>query len=187
MSKLLFGGAAAILAATAAFAQAPAPQVAPGQPARLAKPMTRADVQSHVQRMFARFDANRDGFITQDEVAAAKAQFAARARSRAGKFDPAKRFDRIDANHDGMISRQEFAAAPRGPQFGARMAGMRAGFGANLFERADVNHDGRVSLAEAQQLALQHFDRADLNHDGTITPEERRQARQLRRAERHPA
>jgi hypothetical protein len=70
---------------------------------------------------------------------------------------------------------------------GMRMAGMHRGFGAHMFTMADLNKDGRVSLAEAQQLALQHFDRADLNHDGTLTREERRQARQQLRAQRHPS
>ena len=56
-----------------------------------------------------------------------------------------------------------------------------------MLTMADANKDGRVSLAEAQQLALQHFDRADLNHDGNLTPHERQQARQQLKAQRHPS
>jgi Ca2+-binding EF-hand superfamily protein len=139
--------------------------------------------------MFARFDLNHDGFITKDEIASAKSQFAARMEQRRaeGAAKRASMFDRIDTNHDGVISRDEFAAAPAGGRFGAHMAGMHRGFGQAMFDMADTNKDARVSLAEAQQLALQHFDRADLNHDGVVSPEERKQAHQLMRAQRHPA
>jgi hypothetical protein len=69
-----------------------------------------------------------------------------------------------------------------------RMHGMgMGGFGGHLFEMADTNKDGRVSLAEAQAAALAHFDRADLNHDGKLTPDERRQAHQMKRAQRQPS
>jgi len=187
---LLAATAAAVLCTGVALAQpAPAPQAQPAPYARHARTETRADVQAHVQRMFARFDLNHDGFITKDEIASAKSQFAARMEQRrAGRAAKrASMFDRIDTNHDGVISREEFAAAPNAGRFGARMARMHRGFGQAMFDMADANKDGRVSLAEAQQLALQHFDRADINHDGVVTPDERKQARQLIRAQRHPA
>ena len=187
MNKFLIGGAAAaaILAGGGAVAQTAAPQ--PGAPAmqmhqrHMAGPMTRATVASHVQAMFARADANRDGFITKAEAEAVKQQMHGRmAERRAGtkRPDRAGVFDLIDANKDGMISREEFAARPQRAKM-ARHAGMR-GMGGKMFDRADANNDGRVSLAEAQQAALARFDRADANRDGTISREERMQVRQLR-------
>ena len=231
MTKFLLCGAAAatLLAGGAAFAQA----VQPGQPAGgrhnfMMKTETRADVQAHVAKLFARLDTNRDGFVTKAEVDAMQAEHAVKVQQRAARFDPAKAFDRLDANHDGQITKAEIDAAhaardaahPGAPagahrgggmfaradvnkdgvltraefdaaaaQMHARMekAGMHRGFAGQMFDMADTNKDGRVSLAEAQALALQHFDRADLNHDGTLTPEERQQARQLMRAQRHPS
>jgi Ca2+-binding EF-hand superfamily protein len=193
MKKYVLGclGAAAMASASICVAQtAPTAPAAPHAPrAYLAKPEARAEVQQHVQRMFARLDANRDGFITKDEVAAVETQAEAKWQQRSQKRgqDRANAFDRIDSNHDGVISRDEFAAAPRPDHFGMRHAGFHRGFGGRMFETADANKDGRVSLAEAQQLAFQHFDRADLNHDGTLTPDERRQAHQLLRSQRHPS
>ncbi len=192
MRNYLIGVAiAAIAGATAALAQTaqPAPVVSPPQyspRSYFTKPESRADVAQHVQRMFARLDTNHDGFITRDEVAAVEAQFQAKMQQRGQGADRSSAFDRIDTNHDGVISREEFAAAKPG-YMGMRHAGFGRGFGERMFDQADANHDGRVSLAEAQALALQHFDQADLNHDGIVTPDERRQAHQLMRSQRHPS
>lgn len=122
--------------------------------------------------------------------------------------DRAAMFDKLDTNHDGVISREEYMAAhpqvrerqvlimrngyaPGAPEMPRMMerhmhgAGMHmGGFGRHLFEMADANHDGRVSLKEAEAAALDHFDKVDLNHDGKITPDERRRAREMRRAHR---
>jgi Ca2+-binding EF-hand superfamily protein len=189
MKTLLLGGAAAavIFAGGAAIAQiAPAGSAVRNAHTQVAKAQTRADVQAHVQRMFARLDANKDGFVTRDEASAARSQFAARMQHR----DPqqrsaarAKAFERLDVNRDGMISRAEFAA-PRPHRMAMQHAGMHRGFGGRMFEMADANKDGRVSMGEAQQLALQHFNRADLNRDGVLTPQERQQSRQLMRGQR---
>ena len=64
MKTIFFAGAAlAALCAAPAAAQ-------PGEgPARFAQPQTRAAVAAQVQARFARADSNRDGFVTQDEVA----------------------------------------------------------------------------------------------------------------------
>lgn len=188
MKKYLIGGAAiaGLAGATIAVAQ-PAPTPQHAAHSRFSKPEARADVQRHVQRMFARLDTNRDGFIDKNEVAAVEAQFQAKMQQReqARSANRPNAFDRIDTNHDGVISRDEFAAAKPGAM-GMRHASFHHGFGERMFDQADANHDGRVSLAEAQALALKHFDEADLNHDGVLTPDERRQAHQLMRSQRHP-
>src|SRR4051794_14224857 len=104
MSKFLLGGAlAAIVAGSAAFAQA-AP--APGQPAARARAVqteARTDAPAHVGKMFARLDTNHDGFIAKAEIDAVDAQRAQKAQ-RAQRFDPDKIFARIDANRDGKIT-----------------------------------------------------------------------------------
>ena len=65
MKNLFFAGAAlAALAAVPATAQ-------PGESRpRPAPPQTRAAVAAQIQARFERADANRDGFITQDEIRA---------------------------------------------------------------------------------------------------------------------
>jgi len=207
LTALLAAGAAPALAQPAPAApQGPAAGLQRGH---MSRPVTRADVQARVQRMFARVDTNRDGFVTRDEIEAARALRGngngrgLRARGFAGRGaaqrDPARRgerlFARLDGNHDGVVTRAEFDAAmaarqqrvaARGPM-GEGMRGRarfgRAGFGGfrgQMFDRMDLNHDGRVSVQEATAFALQAFDRADANRDGVVTPEERRAARAAR-------
>lgn len=186
MLKMMIAGVGvAALAATAALAQVPGTAAVPRDGVQ-----TRAEVTQRVQTMFARMDANRDGFLTQEEARS----MATQARQQRGQraADPARReqrmdqaFARMDLNRDGAISRAEFdqVRAQRGERRaergmrGKRMAGMRA-MGGRMFETADANRDSRVSLAEATTAALQRFDQADRNRDGQITREERQQARQ---------
>lgn len=225
MNRLLIGcGAASLVVAfTPSIAQpsapppgvalgtAPAPQTLPRQEVRVRvlsdKVMTRAEVGEHIRKLFARFDANHDGYLTHEEIASLGQGMMAMHGDMQRRFsgqgmmmgDRAALFDRLDTNHDGSISRQEFMASqpqireqrviirrsgggdtdgqPAPDMHGMRMHAM-GGFGAHLFEMADTNHDGRVSLQEAEAAALAHFDRADLNHDGKLTPEERQQAHQ---------
>ncbi|MFL6739025.1 MAG: EF-hand domain-containing protein [Sphingomicrobium sp.] len=213
MKTLYFGGAAAaaMLAAGAALAQpAPAPAAPQARMAQMhrmqMKTMTRDEVVTHVRDMFAKLDANRDGFVMKEEANAAHQRLAGDRRAKIAKrmaergANGGAAFDRLDANKDGSISRQEFDAGRRlrqerriaVMQQGGRPGMMRMhrigmGLGRGLFDMADANKDGRVSLQEATAAALQHFDSADLNHDGKLTPEERRQAHQQLRGQRQPA
>jgi Ca2+-binding EF-hand superfamily protein len=183
MSKFLFAGAAlAALAAIPASAQ-------PGEGRdRPAGPLTRAAVEARVEARFARADANRDGFVTEEEVRAGAEQRRANRQHRRGERR-AQLFERLDADHDGSISREEFEARPAlrggdGERRGRRLAhrrgrgGMMAGLGARAFERLDSDRDGRVALAEAERAALERFDRVDSDRDGTISAEERQAARE---------
>jgi Ca2+-binding EF-hand superfamily protein len=197
MKKLLFGGAAAaaLLATGAAFATA-APQ--PGQQApraeRAMKTEARTDVPAHVQRMFARLDANHDGFITKAEVDAVQGQFAQKAAKRAQRFDGDKMFDRLDANRDGKITTAEAEAArsARVAAKGGQPAQAHAAGVSRLFARADANKDGAITRAEFDALAgqmkarmekagMNHgmggrmFETADVNKDGRVSLAEARQ------------
>ena len=213
MTRFLLGAvsATAIVAAGAAIAQpvpAPAPNIQVMQMHRgPMKTMTRDEVVAHVRDMFAKLDANRDGFVTKQEAESAHQRMAGamqerRAERRAARgANAGAAFDRLDANKDGYLTRQEFEAGRQlrqqrramVMQQGGRPGGMmrmRAGMGfghGRVFEMSDTNRDGRVSLQEATAAALQHFDRTDLNHDGRLTPEERMQMRQQLRAQRRPA
>lgn len=193
---------AGVLAVAPALAQT-AP-VAPAAHPMQMHAMTRAEVTQKVQQHFAKLDANKDGFVTKEEVDSAHEQMRSkiitRVEQRMGDHDGAMpdrgaMFDRLDANHDGSISREEFMAAKPmvqerrvvvmngGPDgdghamgMGMHRMGMHGGMFGRMFATADANKDGRVSLQEATNAALAHFDAADTNHDGTITPDEMRAA-----------
>lgn len=203
MTRLLIAAAVAALAVPA-VAQVAAPTAAPAPMKMRSGPMadgvmTLAEVQAMVTTHFQKKDANRDGVLTQDEMAKT-GQW--RMKHPAGampampampKMDANAMFNRVDANHDGMISRDEFAkghamrierrVAMRGPDGQAmkmRHPGMQGGhhglgmMGGRMLAMADTNKDGRITLAEAQSAAAQHFAMADTNRDGRITADERK-------------
>lgn len=193
--KTMILGSGLLLAATAAAAQ-----VAPYAPVQQRDGIqTRTEAVERARSMFARVDANRDGFITQVEAQALRGQ-AREMRQQRGQRgqragDPARReqaFARLDANRDNMISRDEWAraqdvrgqrVAQRGQALGGNVNMNRQGRGGGAMMRmADANRDQRVSLQEATTAALQRFDRVDLNRDGRITQDERQQRRQQRAA-----
>ncbi len=117
MARLLIAGLVMAAAATPLPAQPAPAQMAHPMRMGMAKTMTRAEVQTQVQAHFSRRDANRDGFLTTDELAMhgdGKGRMAMRdgGPMRAGQAmrDPNAAFDRLDANHDGNITRAEFAS-----------------------------------------------------------------------------
>jgi Ca2+-binding EF-hand superfamily protein len=200
MTRFLIAAAVAALAVPA-VAQVAVPPPAPAPMKMRSGPMadgvmTLAEVQSMVAAHFQKKDANRDGILTQDELAMKRV---GRMRHPAGapgampampRMDATAMFNRIDANHDGMISRDEFAQGHemrverrvemRGPDGQAMkmrhpggMRGMRGGMmGGHMLAMADSNKDGRITLAEAQATATQHFAMADTNRDGRVTRDE---------------
>jgi hypothetical protein len=173
MNKLMIAGVAALALGIPAVAQ-----MAPrgDRAERMAEPVTRAEVEARIKERFARNDRNRDGTITREEVQEARAE---RRRERQDRA-----FAMMDADGNGQISRGEFDTARE------RRAEMREGRGVRqgwrqrrggMFARG--NGDDRVTIDEVLGRALERFDRADANRDGTLTPEERRDARERRRAE----
>jgi Ca2+-binding EF-hand superfamily protein len=186
--KTILAGAALLLAATAASAQ-----VAPyAQDGAREGVQTRSEAVERARTMFARVDANRDGFITMEEGRALRAQAGQRRGgqrvARGGQAGRGQMFERLDTNRDNVISRDEFARAQelRGQRAGAReqrmaqRTAMRGRMGGAMLRAADANRDQRISLAEAETAALRRFDRVDLNRDGQVTRDERQQLRQQR-------
>lgn len=82
-------------------------------------PATRAEMQQMTQQIFARQDADHDGFLTADELGErAQTALARLDADHDGKLSAAENsnglltlFDRVDANHDGTISDAERSAA----------------------------------------------------------------------------
>ena len=198
MMKLFLGGTAfaALFVSAAAFAQTTAPASPTVRTHRshsyFARNENRSEVPKHVEKMFARFDLNRDGFITRDEVATSEAAYQARQQQQAPKR-AAKLFDRLDANHDGQITLAEVEAAhaARYAAQGEQPKSTRP-VHSRLFARADVNKDGVITRAEFDAApmngALQYhraslsrgfggrtFDAADANKDGRISLDEAQQ------------
>jgi Ca2+-binding EF-hand superfamily protein len=150
MNKLVFGGAA--LAALIAGTAAPAGTAAKSPRARpnyFTTNELRGDVPKHVEKMFARFDVNHDGLISKDEVAAAQAQFEARAAKSAPKR-ASRLFDRLDTNRDGQIALAELdaARAARNARRQVPVKASRRSGPSSLFVRADANKDGILTRAE---------------------------------------
>lgn len=192
MLKYLLGGAVAAVAVTGvAWAQGqPAPPAAhPAPSGHMMKTENRTEVAGHVQKMFVRLDANKDGLITKAEAEALQAQRADKIEKRAEHFDPSKIFARLDANKDGKVTKAEAEAAhsQRVVAKGGQPAVAHATGAGRLFDRADANKDGVVTRAEFDAAGAQMkahmekagihrggfagamFDTADANKDGKVS------------------
>lgn len=126
--------AAALVAATPAFAQGPLRDADADQNGQI----TRAEIDARAQEVFREADANRNGALSQAEFqahaearraehearraereaqrAAEDAEQQERRRGRRGpprEHDPAQRFAQLDWNQDGAVSFDEFAAPHR--------------------------------------------------------------------------
>jgi Ca2+-binding EF-hand superfamily protein len=127
------------------------------------KPMARADYIKNVDARFNSADANHDGKITKEEIAASLDRDIAQTRQKLAATLQSK-FKQLDTNHDGQLSFQEFlAAAP---------AIRPTETAEQVLRRLDTNHDGKVSPQEFRASEVAKFDKADANHDGIVTPEE---------------
>jgi Ca2+-binding EF-hand superfamily protein len=102
---------------------------------------------------FATLDANKDGKITKDELAATKTA----------------RFTEADANKDGKLSIEEMSAARD-----AMIAKRKADRLALMIQRFDKDGDGMISAAEmpSPPNADRMFDRFDTDKDGAISQAE---------------
>jgi Ca2+-binding EF-hand superfamily protein len=139
------------LVSTALWAET-APPPEPGEPA------------APVLDLFAAADADADGMLTPEELAAHRAA----------------RFAAADANGDGALDAAEVTAWQRA-EAEARLAARAA----RLIERQDDNGDGALSAAELGESPVEaRFARIDTDDDGRITLAEAEAAAE-RMARRH--
>jgi Ca2+-binding EF-hand superfamily protein len=120
--------------------------------------------------LFTKLDANKDGFITADEIG----------EDNKAKFE--RQLRNADKNGDKQLSKEEFAAslkpddAPKQP-LGAGAAPGRPGVAfpfnpKEIFARMDTNKDGKLGKDEVRGPLTENFARADADGDGTISEEE---------------
>lgn len=160
------------------------------------EPMTRTDVEARAKARFAEMDANKDGAVTQAEIAETRSEHMSKMQG--------EMFTKMDADKNGSISRAEFdahhqhmmsdgmAPPPMAGHGGMKRKHMGHGEGGEgrmgrmedrMFGMADANKDGIVTEAEATQAALARFDKVDTDKDGSINDAERKAAREMMRAE----
>jgi Ca2+-binding EF-hand superfamily protein len=211
MMKLLAGGAVAalVIAVAPVIAQtapppppgvaqgtAPVTPVAPVRPAPQMRErmhmmmmsdrtMTRDEVVRHVRDMFAKFDTNRDGFVTREELEAFHARFAGMGGDMHKRLeehgpmmgDRGAMFDRLDTNHDGMISRQEFMAAQPMVHREQRVMIMRNGEGPaagtpGMEGMHGMDMRGHEMGMHGMGMGGHLFEMADSNRDGRVSLQE---------------
>jgi len=116
-------------------------------------PLTREAASAQLQAQFQALDTNKDGFLSQAEIAAGVQAQRARVIAAVRKQREAA-FLAMDTNKDGQLSREEFLAG--GPKFTGP-----APNGSKALARFDTNKDGKVSQNEYLSVALAAFDRAN--------------------------
>lgn len=121
------------------------------------------------EKLLERFDVNKDGSLTQDEVQSVQSGF----------------FTAADTNGDGFLTIEEFEAA---------RAQERETHLTEKFAELDSNGDGGIAADELTNAAgpdrhlSRHFAKVDTNGDGSITLEEMRasmQAKEAQMGDRH--
>jgi len=86
-------------------------------------PETRDGVVAMVREHFTQMDANRDGYVSRDEMQGMRGERRAKRMAMRGTTPDGARggaFERLDTNRDNMISREEFTShrAMRGERAG---------------------------------------------------------------------
>lgn len=153
------------------------------------------EFQTTRDKWFTDLDANKDGFVTADELKAfgdkMHAEWAKKHGDHAADKPEGKHGDfsqhileRVDTDKDGKISKAEFDA--EGSKLFAKLDENGDGkiaqnelpqrhwarFGGEMFDRMDVDHDGKVTKAEFQAAGEKMFQRMDKNSDGIIEKDE---------------
>jgi EF-hand domain pair/EF hand len=196
MNKIMLGMATALIALpTAALVAQTATPEKPAKPPMV--PQTRAEVESRTKERLGRLDTNKDGTVARKEIMAF-----ADARMKERNDDM---FAMMDTDKNGSISRAEFDAHHADPRHGKGPRIMRIearSMGdAPRSDKADAHGrhmkmmmiepgglmmmaegGDKIIIADAVKKALDRFDAADANKDGVLSPEERRAAREARRA-----
>lgn len=135
--------------------------------ANKARPAVAELLKGSADDFIKRFDRNKDGYLSKNELPPRMANG----------------FDRWDANADGKLNKEEVEQM-------LQMLRRRLGVGskdkpksadvdrvvARLLGRMDTNKDGKLSRDEAKGPIAQNFDRLDANKDGFLDKEELRVA-----------
>lgn len=162
---LAFTLAFAMLAACAAAGQ-DKPKAKPGTAKQKPKPPPPALAEllkAGPDEFLKRFDMNRDGLLSKEELPPRLAEA----------------FDRIDSNKDGKLDQQEVSTllAVLRKQLGQPPAPDPAQLDQvvrKFLERADTNKDGQISKDEAVGPLAQRFAELDANKDGKLDQRELR-------------
>ena len=157
------------------------------------------EFQQSRDKWFADLDADKDGFVTADELKAfgdkMHAEWAKKHADQAANDKPAdankkhgdfsqRILKRVDTDQDGKISKAEFDA--EGSKLFAKLDGNSDGkisesempqrhwarFGGKMFDRMDADQDGKVTKAEFEAAGAAMFQRLDKNGDGIIEKDE---------------
>jgi Ca2+-binding EF-hand superfamily protein len=118
-----------------------------GSGAAIAATGTKKSPEVKAERLLARYDTDKDGIVTLDEV---------RQRVKLA-------FDKADGDHDGKLTKAEYDAARPKASPAKRE---------KTFNKLDANHDGAVTLDEIEAKTTHRFAKFDLNHDGKVTRDE---------------
>lgn len=134
-----------------------------------AKPITRAEFLANLKARFDTVDTNHDGYLEENEVAAAQQKELDRAQAIEQQKLEAE-FARLDTNHAGQISKAEFLAGA--PPVKTRETPQQ------MIQQLDKHKLGKVSFQDYSARPLSEFDALDTNHDGVVTPQELQAARE---------
>jgi Ca2+-binding EF-hand superfamily protein len=122
-------------------------------------------IKSTPEQFIKRFDKNKDGYLTRDEVPPFLV----------------KNFDKADLTGDGKLDKKEVAQAlkvlrerlgiaktpPANPEVDRVVN--------QLLQQFDTNKDGKISKSEAKGTLAENFEKLDLNKDGFLDKNELRQ------------
>ena len=97
--------------------------------------ITQAEFTAAAQEKFAKTDINGDGYLSQEERQAFRANMESEKR--------ASRFDKMDTNGDGFVSRSEYEAQSEDRRDSRRE---------KIIQRFDTNQNGQVDDAEREAM-----------------------------------
>ena len=131
-----------------------------------------ADRDAKQAERFAKIDTDGDGYLTQDELAAAR-QTRHEARAERRENRRGRMIEKLDQDGDGVLSEEEFNARPdrgeageRGHRRGKRGKRGKGGHG-KLLKDADTNGDGAVDRAELEAALEAHQAKRAAHRNGS--------------------